>query len=115
MWKTRELDPTVISADVGAGLCFLAEITGEAAGTMKFQLEDELFWPDLAKGEACYVHRLAVRRRFAGMGVSSALLAFAAVRARSLGRAYLRLDCESNRARLRTLYERFGFRHHSER
>lgn len=115
MWKTHELEPAVVAADVAAGLCFLAECGGEVAGTMRFQLEDKLFWPDRPLGEACYVHRLAVRRAFAGTGVSSALLAFAAARARFLGRPYLRLDCESHRGRLRSLYERFGFRYHSDR
>jgi GNAT superfamily N-acetyltransferase len=115
MWKTHELDAGVIAADVGAGLCFLAEVGGERAGTLKFQLEDELFWPEMPAGQACYLHRLAVRRKFAGLGVSSALLGFAVERARSLGRPFLRLDCESHRPRLRSLYERFGFRHHSDR
>ena len=39
----------------------------------------------------------------------------AVARARLLGRDYLRLDCEASRMRLRTVYETFGFRHHSDR
>ena len=85
------------------------------AGVLKFQLEDPLFWPDLPQGEAAFVHRLAIRRQFAGAGVSTALLKWAADRAQSIGRAYLRLDCEASRPRLRAFYERCGFRHHSDR
>ena len=62
-----------------------------------------------------FVHRLAVRRSHAGQGVSTALLQWAVDRARALGKRYLRLDCDADRPRLRTLYERFGFRLHSYR
>lgn len=115
MWRADELLPSHVAADVDAGLFFIAECDGAAAGVMKFQLADKLFWPDVPQTESAFVHRLAVRRRFAGGGVSSDLLNWAVVRARSLGRSYLRLDCEASRAKLRAVYERFGFVHHSDR
>src|SRR5690242_3576491 len=85
MWRSDELVPARIKADVDAGSFFIAECDGEAAGVVKFQLEDELFWPDLPQGRSAFVHRLAVRRRFAGGRISSALLSWAVERARSLG------------------------------
>lgn len=115
MWRDDELLPSRVGADVAAGLFFLAECDGEAAGVVKFQLEDPLFWPDVLPEQSAFIHRLAVRRRFAGGGVSSALLQWSVSRARSLGRRYLRLDCEASRPRLRAVYERFGFAHHSDR
>lgn len=115
MWRNDELLPSHIAADVHAGAFFIAECDGVAAGVVKFQLEDLLFWPDVSQAQSAFVHRLAVGRRFAGGGVSSALLHWAVERARSLGRNYLRLDCEASRARLRAVYERFGFCHHSDR
>jgi GNAT superfamily N-acetyltransferase len=115
MWRNDELLPGRIVADVDAGLFFIAECDGDAAGVVKFQLEDSLFWPDVPQTHSAFVHRLAVRRRFAGGGMSSDLLRWAVERARSLGRGYLRLDCEVSRPRLRAVYERFGFRHHSDR
>jgi GNAT superfamily N-acetyltransferase len=65
--------------------------------------------------DSAFIHRLAVRRRFAGGEVSSALLLWAIARTHMLGRRYLRLDCESSRLHLRALYERIGFRFHSNR
>jgi GNAT superfamily N-acetyltransferase len=115
MWRDNELMPERVAEDVAAGLFYIAECYGEAAGVVKFQLEDLLFWPDVARGDSAYVHRLAVKRQFAGGGVSSALLCWAVARARSLGKRYLRLDCETSRPRLRAIYEKFGFRHHSDR
>lgn len=115
MWRGDELSEARLSRDVADGLFFLADIDGEPAGTIKFQPTDDEFWPDVPSADSAYVHRLAVRRRFAGGGVSTALLAWATDHARSLGRRWLRLDTEASRPALRSLYERFGFRHHSDR
>lgn len=115
MWQGDELAASRITGEVEAGLFFVAECDGEVAGVIKFQLEDLLFWPDVPPGQSAFIHRLAVRRQFAGGRVSSALLRWAVQRTRSLGRTFLRLDCEASRPRLRAVYERFGFRHHSNR
>ena len=115
MWVDDELAEDRIAAEVDAGLFYVAECDGDIAGALKFQLDDQLFWPDLATDDSAFIHRLAVRRNYAGQGVSTALLRWAVDHARSLGRKYLRLDCDAERARLRNLYERFGFRFHSFR
>jgi GNAT superfamily N-acetyltransferase len=112
MWRADELSPERIAIDVAEGCFFLARSGGEAVGTIKFQLQDTLFWPDTPAGEAAFVHRLAVRRAFAGGQLSAQLLRWAA---RNLARKFLRLDCEASRPRLRAVYERHGFRHHSDR
>ena len=115
MWRDDEVTPERIASDVSVGSFYLAESAGEAIGTLKFQLSDPIFWPDVPTDESAFVHRVAVRRHFAGGTASSALLAWAAERAHALGRHYLRLDCEASRLRLRAVYERFGFQHHSDR
>ncbi|HEY1305853.1 MAG TPA: GNAT family N-acetyltransferase [Vicinamibacterales bacterium] len=115
MWEEDELDPEHIVAEVAAGQFFIAYLTGEPAGVIRFQLEDRLFWPDLPQDASAFVHRLAVRRRFKGQGVSQALLAWSVERTRVLGRRHLRLDCDESRPKLRALYEGFGFRFHSFR
>jgi GNAT superfamily N-acetyltransferase len=115
MWVAGELDRRLVEADVRAGAYQVASVEGVAAGIVRFQLDDQEFWPDLPHDHAsAFVHRLAVRRRFAGCGVSTALLEWSAKHARELGRTSLRLDCDINRIALRQLYERFGFQYHSE-
>jgi GNAT superfamily N-acetyltransferase len=115
LWRASELTPAEILEDVSQGLFFLAEHDSQTVGTIKFQLSDVLFWPDVPRDDAAFIHRVAVRREFAGGTVSSALLSWAAQRTGSLGRPFLRLDCDAARPRLRAVYERFGFRHHSDR
>jgi GNAT superfamily N-acetyltransferase len=114
LWRTGELAPDLIAADVAAGLFVIAEVDGSAAGVMMFQLADPMFWPDVPPDESCFVHRLGVRRRYAGGAVSSALLQWAVEETQRMGRKYLRLDCVADRPRLRAIYERFGFRYHSD-
>jgi GNAT superfamily N-acetyltransferase len=115
MWVEGELEEDRVRDEVRAGMFVVAEIDGQLARAIRFQLEDRLFWPDLDGRDSAFVHRLAVRRAFAGQGISSALLEWTVERARALGKRYLRLDCDADRPRLRALYERFGFRLHSYR
>jgi GNAT superfamily N-acetyltransferase len=115
MWKAGELSEKQVLAEIEEGLFFIGEIHGDSVCVIKFQLEDTLFWPDIPRGKSAFIHRLAIRRRFAGGEVSSALLHWAVRRAQSLGRPFLRLDCEASRPKLRSIYERFGFVHHSDR
>ena len=115
MWRANELRPERITKDVREGLFFLGEHTGEPAGTIKFQLADLEFWPDVPRKRK-RVHpsasrTAAIRRwhRFLGPAVVGS-------RTNSVAwPAILRLDCEASRRRLRAVYERFGFQHHSDR
>jgi GNAT superfamily N-acetyltransferase len=115
MWEEGELAAGRVAAEVEEGQFFLAVVDGEPGGAIKFQLEDRLFWPDLTQSESAFVHRLVVGRRYKGLGVSTALLQWAVDRATSMGKRYLRLDCDASRPKLRAVYERFGFRVHSFR
>jgi GNAT superfamily N-acetyltransferase len=86
----------------------VASCSDGIVGCCTLSAEDPEFWPDALKGEAAYLHKLAVRRTHAGRGVSSALIEACRHAARTQGCAKLRLDCHPN---LRGLYERLGFTH----
>ena len=115
LWGEAEMSPEVVCRDIEAGLFYIAFYESSAAGVVKFQTEDLLFWSDIPQGDSAFIHRLAVRRNFAGGLVSMALMKWAVEHSRNLGKRYLRLDCAADRPRLRLVYERFGFRHHSDR
>ena len=115
MWDEGELDPARIAREVADGQFCVAEVDGVVAGAIRFQLEDRLFWPDVAQEDSAFVHRLVVARAFKGQGVSTALLEWSIDRARTLEKRCLRLDCDAERTKLRGLYERCGFRLHSYR
>jgi len=115
LWSVDEVSEGRISADVNAGIYILALANGSPVGTMKYQLDDPQIWPDVPPNESAFVHRLAVRRRCAGGSISFALLSWAVSQTVGLGRKFLRLDCASDRPKLRAIYERFGFVHYSDR
>jgi len=52
MWRQDELLPSHIVADVDSGQFFLAECDGVPAGTIRFQLADNLFWPDVPQDDS---------------------------------------------------------------
>jgi GNAT superfamily N-acetyltransferase len=114
-WRLEDLAPERVAPQVEAGLFYIGWVGDDAAAVIRFELEDLVYWPEASPGEAAYVHRFAVRRRYAGGGVSRAMLNWAADHARSLGLPRLRLDCAAHRPALRGVYEKFGFRFHSER
>ena len=116
LWNNRDVSVEQLRGDVASGLFILGEVSGQPAGTLKYQLADPLFWPDVTHGGSLrFVHRVAVRRDYAGGTVSAALLKWALIARERSAEAYLRLDCDAARSKLRLVYERFGFRYHSDR
>lgn len=115
LWKAGELSPEAIATDVTDGLFYLAWIKGDAAGVFKMQDEDQLFWPDVPQREAIYLHRIAVRRHYAGGKLVDAMIDFARHATAAADRPFLRLDCVASRNKLCDVYEKRGFVKHSER
>jgi len=114
LWDADDVGPEAFRPRIETGELHLARVDGAAVGTMMLQFEDEVCWPDKPKGEALYVHRLAVRRSAAGRGVAQAMMTFAKRRTIEEGRRYLRLDAATERPKLRAVYESFGFIFHSD-
>jgi GNAT superfamily N-acetyltransferase len=114
LWSIDELGVEAIQAGVSAGRFILASVDTEMVGTARLTRDDPECWPDAASGTAVYVHRLAIRRSWAGRGIPGMILAWCARRAEILGCSFLRLDCDAKRWKLCRLYEGLGFRIHSE-
>lgn len=113
LWSAAEIGQERVLRDVAAGLFHVARDGVKLAGVVKFELEDANFWPEIPEGSSAFVHKLAVRRAWAKMGVSTELLSHARILAERAGRAHLRLDCIADREGLRNLYEGYGFTLHS--
>ena len=115
LWYQEQIALSVIDREIELGLFYIAFCDDIAAGVVKFQTEDLEFWPDINQSNSAFLHRLAVRRSFAGGAVSTQIFQWAIDYSRKLGRHFLRLDCVADRPRLRLVYENFGFKHHSDR
>ena len=108
LWGPEETSYDDLVRVTQAGELVMGRIAGEAAACMYLHHEDQIFWPQAAPGEAYYVHRLAVARKFAGRGLAHAMLRWAEEETLTQGRAFLRLDCEP-RPKLLALYRDAGF------
>ncbi|MEN9520602.1 MAG: hypothetical protein RLZZ381_3190 [Cyanobacteriota bacterium] len=115
LWEENEVSPESIRQDTELGLFYIAFCGDIAAGVVKFQTEDLVFWSDIPQENSAFIHKLAVRRSFAGGSVSTAILQWAVKQSQDLGKQFLRLDCAADRSHLRSVYENFGFQHHSDR
>ncbi|GIW26481.1 MAG: GNAT family N-acetyltransferase [Meiothermus sp.] len=109
LWHLEELTPEHFRPVARQGELFLAYLGSRAVGTMTYQLADPLFWPEIPLGTSAFLHKLAIRREVAGQGVAAAMVGWAVERARRSGLAYLRLDTDFNRPKLRSFYEQLGF------
>jgi GNAT superfamily N-acetyltransferase len=111
-WRSQLWDPALVGEAfvtpiIARGQMLTARLGGEIAGVMIALPEDPHFWPDRPAGEALYLHKLAVRRAYAGRGLPAALMGHAARLALSQHRALLRLDCDPP---LAAFYAGLGFR-----
>jgi GNAT superfamily N-acetyltransferase len=108
LWGPEETSHEELVRVARLGELVIGRVDGEAATCMYLHDEDRLFWPQTRLGEAFYVHRLAVARKFKGQGFSRAMLDWGEAETRRWGRLFLRLDCEP-RPKLLAIYQAAGF------
>ncbi|HEX2545939.1 MAG TPA: GNAT family N-acetyltransferase [Ramlibacter sp.] len=109
------MSEAAVAPHIAQGLYFIGEDEAGVVGVFRFQREDRVFWPEMEEGTSAYLHKLAVLPARQGHEAAQGLLACACDLARARGLRFLRLDCIGGRPSLRGVYERFGFRHHSDR
>ena len=95
------------------GEVYIARLEGQPIATLALLWADPNIWGDVTD-EAGYVHRLAVRRSFAGHGIGLYLLHWAESMVAAAGKTYLRLDCMVENEALCAYYERAGFKYRGE-
>ncbi|MBN2351749.1 MAG: GNAT family N-acetyltransferase [Spirochaetales bacterium] len=83
--------------------------SGEPVAAMILKWSDPDFWPDAKPNESGFIHKLAVRRAYAGKGYAAGMIKCAEDECRGRGISRLRLDCAADRLKLRRLYEDLGF------
>ncbi len=107
LWQNKGFEGVLVPA-VERGELYLAKINGQAAGTFILQWADDFFWgkrPD----DAGYIHKVAVRREFAGKNVGGYILGWAERKVAQQGRQYLRLDCQPHNPAINSYYQKAGF------
>jgi len=108
LWGPNETSYGELERVAREGELVIGRIGNEVVACMYLHKEDAIFWPNVQPNEAFYIHRLAVKRKYAGRGFAHAMLAWAADEAHAQSRPFLRLDCEP-RPKLMELYKSAGF------
>lgn len=112
LWTVSVFTDASVRGEMERGRFLVTRAGEQVMGVVLVQPQDPVFWPDAEPGTSAFLHKLAVRRAWAGQGVPAALLAHAHRHARALGLRYLRLDCVASRHALRALYEDLGWTLH---
>lgn len=87
----------------------IAYLGDTPVGCMVILDRDACFWPEIPKGESLYIHKLAVKRAYAGRGFAREMIDYVKSLSVECGIGEVRLDCRSYKHKLRRLYEETGF------
>ena len=113
IWHDYEISEHVVRSYVKRGELFtLTEnSTGGVLGTIMLTENDHnQCWETFCGAKSLYIQRVVTDRGYAGHGLGRKLLNFAEHTACSRDLRFLRLDCDSERPKLCSFYEKFGFK-----
>ncbi len=108
-WNESNVKWSVLSKSYKIDDFYIVYQNGQPAACMALTDYDPNYWPEIPKGESLYLHKLTVKRKFAGEGLSKELIDFAKEFAISKGINVIRLNCNQHRQKLRLVYEKQGF------
>ena len=93
---------------------YVVEVEEEPAATFTLLWDDPFFW-GARPPDAVYLHKLAVRRAFAGRRIGQRIVEWVDAAAAAAGRSFVRLDTQRDDRGIRRYYERLGFEYRGER
>ncbi|AKL98560.1 GNAT family N-acetyltransferase [Endomicrobium proavitum] len=83
---------------------------GESVAAVILSFEDRDFWLDIAVNFSGFIHKLSVRRKYAGTGAAKKIIEHAKQICKSKNINALRLDTDPHRTSLIKFYENLGFK-----
>lgn len=111
VWPDEWLTPEeLITPDAQPENFCIGSIGKEAACAFILQWADSDYWPEAPKYEAAYLHKLCVRRKFAGMGIMRLVVDAVKEECQKRGVPYIRLDTALDEKKVRKLYLNAGFK-----
>lgn len=111
VWPDEWLTPEeLLSKDALPENFCIGTIEGETACAFLLQWTDSEYWPDAPAFEAAYLHKLCVRRSFAGMGMTGLVVDALRAECRRRGVRYIRLDTALDEPTVRKIYLKAGFK-----
>ena len=96
--------------DAGPENFCIGMLDGEVACAFILQWKDGEYWPKKPEYGAAYLHKLCVRRKFAGRGMTGRVIGAVKEECRRRGIPYIRLDTALDEKRVRKIYLDAGFK-----
>lgn len=111
VWPDEWLTPReLLTGDARPENFCIGTVEGQTACAFILQWADSQYWPDAPEGEAAYLHKLCVRRTFAGRGMTETVVGAVREECRRRGIHYIRLDTALDEKAIRRIYLRAGFK-----
>ena len=109
LWQLDTLTAQNLFDDYTRSNCYVMYVDGVAAATFILQWEDPLYFAEVLPNTAGFIHKLAIRRRFAGQGLFAPILDFCRGQCLQRGIHQIQLETDATRPALMRFYERNGF------
>jgi GNAT superfamily N-acetyltransferase len=114
MWSKGDLKVAKLFKGLSSENAYVGYINEKPAAAMILQWKDELMWPGFREPSG-YLHKLCVRRSYAGFGLSRKMISSAIEICHENNVKYLRLDTYADSQNLCDLYYSLGFSNVGER
>ena len=99
-----------IASEIKEGLHYSVYTeNNELIGYFSLALEDYIIWEELEKGDAIYIHRMCVNRKFRTYNLSQIVLSWAYQYVKEAKRRYVRMDTWGDNKQLVKHYTSAGF------
>ncbi len=106
-WLTRE---ELITEEAGPENFCIGTVDDEIACAFILQWKDTIYWPDASAGEAVYLHKFCVCRKFAHREMTKSVIEAIKKECKARGIRYIRLDTGLDEKAVRKIYLRAGFK-----
>lgn len=109
MWEPHTLTADNLIDEHTRGHCYVLYADSEPAGTFILQWKDPVYYPDVPDNTAGFIHKVAIRRAFAGQNLFGRMLGFCRAECLKRGIREIQLETDATRPALMRFYERYGF------
>lgn len=109
MWQLDTLTTDNLVDEYTQDNCYVLYVDQIPAATFILQWKDPLYYPDVPDHTAGFIHKLAIRRQFAGQDLFAAILDFCRSQCLARNIHEIQLETDATRPALLRFYERHGF------
>ncbi|MGF7215314.1 GNAT superfamily N-acetyltransferase [Spirosoma lacussanchae] len=109
MWQLDTLTIDNLVDEYTRDNCCVLYVDQIPAATFILQWKDPLYYPDVPDHTAGFIHKLAIRRQFAGQDLFAAILDFCRSQCLARNIHEIQLETDATRPALLRFYERHGF------